>query len=62
LFSHQRGKNKKISKNKKQANKGTNKKYPRFKCNTVSVSLSASSPSSVLSSKEDKKRSLEIAL
>jgi hypothetical protein len=46
----------------------TNKQNPKFKCNTVSVSPSASSPSSVVvSSKEEKKKkerkkSLETAL
>jgi hypothetical protein len=43
-LSHQRG--------RKQ-----NKKYPKFKCNTVSISPSASSPSSVVvSSKEEVKK------
>jgi hypothetical protein len=47
-LSHQRGKNKN--------NKETNKKYSKFKCKTVSVSPSASSPISVVvSSKEEKK-------
>jgi hypothetical protein len=48
LSSHQRGKNKKTPKTK-------TKKIVKFKCNTLAVSPSASSPSSViLSSKEEK--------
>jgi hypothetical protein len=53
-LSHQRGKK---SKNTKQTNKKNTTKYPKFKCNTVSVSLSACRCSSVfVSSKEEKKK------
>jgi hypothetical protein len=54
-FSHRRWKNKHTD---------THTQNPKFKCNTVSVSPSASSPSSVVSSKETKKNtgSLETAL
>jgi hypothetical protein len=66
-LSHQRGKNKT---NKKQQQKNpkqnTSKQInPKFKCNTVSVSPSASSPSSVIVSSKDKKNKkngLETAL
>jgi hypothetical protein len=51
-LSHQRGK-----KNKKQNKQKNKTKYPKFKCNTVSVRPSACSSSSVvLSSKEEKKK------
>jgi hypothetical protein len=54
-----KGKKQKPKKQKTKENK-----TPKFKCNIVSVSPSASSPSSVIvSSKEEKKkRSLETAL
>jgi hypothetical protein len=37
-------------------NKNKQTKYPKFKCNTVSVSPSASSPSSVLVSSKEKRK------
>jgi hypothetical protein len=55
LFSYQRGK-------KKQTKTKTNKKIPKFKCNTVSVSPSASGVVSSKAEKEKKKGSLETAL
>jgi hypothetical protein len=57
-LSHQRGKIQK-TKHKKQTKKQKTKqnKNPKFKCNTVLVSPSASSSSSVIvSSKKEKKR------
>jgi hypothetical protein len=53
-LSHQRGKNKKQNKQKQKQNKT---KYPKFKCNTFSVSpLACSSISVIVSSKEEKKK------
>jgi hypothetical protein len=47
----------KKNQNTKQTKKENTTKYPKFKCNTVSVSLSACSCSSVIvSSKEEKKK------
>jgi hypothetical protein len=68
-LSRQKGKNKtnKQTNNKKPQNQNTTKQInPKFKCNTVSVIPSASSPSSVVSSKDEKnkrkQKSLETAL
>jgi hypothetical protein len=53
-LSHQRGKKQKNKTNKQKTKQNKN---PKLKCNTVSVSPSASSSSSVIvSSKEEKKR------
>jgi hypothetical protein len=58
LLSHQRGKK---FKNKK---KQSTTKYPKFKCNTVSVSLSACRYSSVVvsSKEEEKEKGVETVL
>jgi hypothetical protein len=56
-------KGKKNPKNKTKKQKQNKTKFPKFKCNTVSVSPSACSSSSVVvSSKEEKKKGLETVL
>jgi hypothetical protein len=57
-LSHQRGKNHKNTKQTKKKNNNTTK-YPKFKCNTVSVSLSAHSCSSVIVSFMEEKKKKE---
>jgi hypothetical protein len=57
-LSHQRGKNKTNNETAKKnpKNQNTSKQInPKFKCSTVSVSPSASSPSSAVVSSNDKK-------
>jgi hypothetical protein len=49
-LSHQRGK-----KPKTKPNQTKPKQNPKFKCNTISVSPSASNPSSVVVSSKDEK-------
>jgi hypothetical protein len=53
-LSHQRGKKPNQTKTNKK-NKAQ-QKYPKFKCSTISVSLSTRGCSSVISSKEEKKK------
>jgi hypothetical protein len=59
LLSHQRGKTKTSKQtNKIPKNQSTSKHInPKFKCNAISVSPSAYSPSSVIVSSKDKKNS-----